>query len=190
MSEEGTGRRKTMSVAREKIVDPRKGLNPTADTLRLLQVLEERGREAVAATQEAYERAQLLAFSEYTEAFRRVEEFLSFCSVVENRVEDMEDEVRQAVMRDVERVKIRCYGMLLKAMGAYLLWMERRGMVNFFAEAVFIFQLATLEEFRKNELSSARPEDLPDYLESLQAEVEGRLKRLIDKSVEIQDFRF
>lgn len=170
--------------------DPRKPTDQVGEALRLLQVLEMRGRQAAEASQESFERAQLLSFAEYTDSFRQVQEFLSFCEVLEGRLEGIDKATQQMVLAEVNGVKMRCYAAMLRAMGAYLTWMDRRGMVNFFAQAVLLNQIDSLEFFRTNVLPEVAASQVPDYLPGLQAEVEAKLKKLLDRCVDIPDFRF
>lgn len=179
-----------MALNPSTFIDPRKGLDPKGDALRLLQVLEQRGRQAAEAARVSQERAALISFAEYAENFRQVQEFLSFCEVLEGRLDVLDIATREIVQKEVTGVKLRCYSALLKAMAAYLGWMEKRGMLNYFAQAVFLTQQEALEYFRVNQLPALPPSMVPDYLPSLQAEIEGALKRLIERSVDIPDFRF
>ncbi len=179
-----------MSGVYRNYLDPRKGSDPTNEALRLLQVLESRGRQAAEAAQVTYERAVLISFAEYAESFRAMQEFLSFCEVIEGRLDDLDEATRDLVAGEVNGVKMRCYGALLRAMGAYLVWIDKRGMVNYFAQAVFLNQLNALEYFREFELPKLPPDAIPDYLPELQTEVESRLKQLIDRSIDVPDFRY
>jgi len=179
-----------MSGVYRNYLDPRKGSDPTNEALRLLQVLEQRGRQAADAANVTYERAVLISFAEYAESFRAMQEFLSFCEVIEGRLEDLDEATRDLVAGEVNGVKMRCYGALLKAMGAYLVWIDKRGMVNYFAQAVFLNQLNALEYFREFELPKLPPEAVPEHIPELQAEVESRLKQMIDRSIDVPDFRY
>ena len=60
-----------------------------SQAVRLLQVLNGRAQDMQAITTDLYERAVLISFSDYADAFRRVQEFLSFCDVIESKLEDM-----------------------------------------------------------------------------------------------------
>jgi hypothetical protein len=177
-------------VAPNQLFDPRKPADPVGEALRLLQVLEMRGRQAAEASQESFEHAQMLSFAEYTESFRQVQEFLSFCEVLEGRLEALDKATREMILTEVNGVKMRCYAAMLKAMGAYLTWMDRRGMVNFFAQAVFLSQIDALQFFREQVLPEIPPNLVPDYLAGLQQEVEAKLKKLLDSCVDVPDFRF
>ncbi|MBX3456595.1 hypothetical protein [Ferrovibrio sp.] len=179
-----------MSGVYRNYLDPRKGSDPTNEALRLLQVLEQRGRQAADAAHVTYERAVLISFAEYAESFRSMQEFLSFCEVIEGRLEDLDEATRGLVAGEVNGVKMRSYGALLKAMGAYLVWIDKRGMVNYFAQAVFLNQLNALEYFREFELPKLPPEVVTPSILELQAEVESRLKQMIDRSIDVPDFRY
>ncbi len=171
-------------------LDPRKAGDPTNEALRLLQVLEQRGRQAADAAHVTYERAVLISFADYAESFRAMQQFLSFCEVIEGRLSELDETTRDLVAGEVNGVKMRCYSALLRAMGAYLVWIDKRGMVNFFAQAVFLNQLNALEYFREFELPRLPPEAVPTHLPELQAEVESRLKQMIDRSIDVPDFRY
>ncbi len=179
-----------MAKAQNQYFDPRKPADPVAEALRLLQVLELRGRQAAETSMETYERAVLLSFAEYTDNFRHVQEFLSFCEVLEGRLESLDAATREMVLSEVNGVKMRCYAAMLKAMGAYLTHMDRRGMVNFFAQAVFLNQLDALAFFREQVLPEIPASLVPDYLPGLQQEVEAKLRKLLDRCVDLPDFRF
>lgn len=170
--------------------DPRKPADPVGEALRLLQVLELRGRQAADASQVTFEHAALLSFAEYTDNFRQVQEFMSFCDVVESRLETLDAATRQMVLAEVNGVKLRCYVAMLRAMGAYLVYMERRGQVNFFAQAVFLNQLDALDYFRSQVLPEIATNLVPETLPALQQEVEARLRRLLERCVDLPDFRF
>lgn len=171
-------------------IDPRGPLDPAADALRLLQVLEQHGRTAADSAQHAFENAALLSFADYAETFRLVQEFLSFCDILEGRLENLNAQTREMVQTEVEKLKLRCFMAMLKAMGAYLMWSEKRGMVNLFSQAVFLIQIEMLTFFREHSLPQIPKSLVPDTFDPLMDEVQGLLKRLMDKSPDMPDFRF
>src|SRR3546814_17673183 len=99
-----------------------------------------------------YEMATLLSFSDYADGFRRVQEFLSFCDVIESKLENIAPSTREPILHEVSAVKMRAFSALLRAMGAYLTVLERRDMINYFAQAVFLMKQDVLADFHDNAL--------------------------------------
>src|SRR3546814_11775698 len=94
-----------------------------------------------------YEMATLLSFSDYADGFRRVQEFLSFCDVIESKLENIAPSTREPILHEVSAVQMRAFSALLRAMGAYLTVLERRDMINYLAQAVFLMQQDVLADF-------------------------------------------
>ena len=78
----------------------------------------------------------------------------------------------------------------LLAMGAYLVALEKRDMINFFAQAVFLMQHDVLAQFHAEVLPEVPPQLVPEAMAGLCEEVMGRLKRLLDRCIDVPDFRF
>src|SRR3546814_5983104 len=96
------------------------GTDPVGQAVRLLQVLNSRATEVQGVTTRMYEMATLLSFSDYADGFRRVQEFLSFCDVIESKLENIAPSTREPILHEVSAVKMRAFSALLRAMGAYL----------------------------------------------------------------------
>lgn len=179
-----------MQDYRQNQIETLQGDTEAAQAVRLLQVLNGRAQDVQGVTTNMFEMATMLPFSDYTDGFRRVQEFLSFCDVIESKLEHMVPRTRDPILHEVTAVKMRAIYALLRAMGAYLLIIERRGVVNFFAQAVFLMQHDTLSEFDRDVLAETPAELVPAGFAELSTEVQQRLKRLIERSIEIPDFRF
>jgi hypothetical protein len=161
-----------------------------SQAVRLLQVLNGRAQDVQAITTDLYERAVLISFSDYADAFRRVQEFLSFCDVIESKLEDMPPATREPILHEVTAIKVRAFHAMLRGIGAYLTVLERRGMINFFAQAVFLMQQDVLAEFRRDVLPNVPPQLIPENMGLLYDEVERDIKLLLDRCVDVPDFRF
>ena len=179
-----------MQDFRQNQIDAIVGQDSVGDAVRLLQVLNERAKEVQSTTTGMYELATILSFSDYADGFRRVQEFLSFCDVIEAKLEHIPAVTRDPILHEITAVKVRAFFALLRAMGAYLTALERRGMINFFAQAVFLVQQDVLTEFRDHTQPSLSPQLIPETMGALGAEVLQRLKRLLDRCVDVPDFRF
>lgn len=175
---------------RQNQIESAVGSDPMGQTIRLLQVLNGRATEVQAATANMHDMATLLSFADYTDTFRRVQEFLSFCDVIESRLEELPASARETILHEVNAVKTRAFIALLRGMGAYLITQEKRGTINFFAQAVFLMQQDVLDDFRKYVLPNLPPQLIPENLNGLYDEVQQVLKRLLDRCVEVPDFRF
>ena len=177
-------------VYRQDRVELATGQDPVGEAVRLLQVLNGRAREVQVATGKMYDSATFLPFADYADGFRRVQEFLSFCDVIESKLNNIAATTREPILREVIGIKIRAYYALLRGMGAYLTALDRRGVINYFAQAVFLMQQDALTDFRQH-VKQDIPRDLsPDMLGALEDEVLQRLKRLLDRCVDVPDFRF
>jgi hypothetical protein len=164
--------------------------NAAGQAVRLLQVLNGRAAEVQAITARMFTLATVLAFSDYADGFRRVQEFLSFCDVIESKLENLPPVTREPILHEVTAVKVRAFHALLKAMGAHLIVLERRGMINFFAQAVFLMQQDVLSQF-SSEIMPGVPEQLvPEAMPALCDEILERLKRLLERCIDVPDFRF
>src|SRR3546814_10113874 len=97
-----------------------------------------------------YEMATLLSFSDYADGFRRVQEFISFCDVIESKLENIAPSTREPILHEVSAVKMRAFSALLRAMGAYLTVLESRNMINYFAPPVFMMPKDGLAAFHHN----------------------------------------
>lgn len=161
-----------------------------SQAVRLLQVLNGRAQDMQAITTDLYERAVLVSFSDYADAFRRVQEFLSFCDVIESKLEDMPPSTREPILHEVTAVKVRAFHALLRGIGAYLTVLDKRGMINFFAQAVFLMQQDVLAEFRRDILPNVPPQLIPENMGTLYDEVEQRMKQMLDRCIDVPDFRF
>lgn len=179
-----------MQDFRQNQIDAIVGQDSVGDAVRLLQVLNERAKEVQSTTTGIYELATILSFSDYADGFRRVQEFLSFCDVIEAKLEHIPAATREPILHEITAVKVRAFFALLRAMGAYLTALERRGMINFFAQAVFLVQQDVLTEFREHTQPDLPPRLIPETMDALGAEVLQRLKRLLDRCVDVPDFRF
>ena len=179
-----------MQDYRQNQVDSIAGQDSVGDAIRLLQVLNDRAKEIQATTTGMHELATMLSFSDYADGFRRVQEFLSFCDVIEAKLEDIPPATRDPILHEVTGIKIRAFFALLRAMGAYLTALERRGMINIFAQAVFLVQQDAVAEFQNHILPDLPPKLVPENMETLGTEVLQRLKRLLDRCVDVPDFRF
>lgn len=166
------------------------GADVAGEAVRLLQVLNGRANEVQAITSNMFTMATILPFSDYADGFRRVQEFLSFCDVIESKLENLPPATREPILHEVTAVKVRAFHALLKAMGAYLVALEKRGMINFFAQAVFLMQLDVLTQFQAEVLPNIPPQLVPDTMGALCEEMIGRLKRLLDRCIDVPDFRF
>lgn len=167
----------------------------TADTaaseaVRLLQVLNGRAQDVHVATVEMSDRAMLIGFADYADAFRRVQEFLSFCDVIESKLDNMPPVTREPILHEVTAVKVRAFHALLRGIGAYLTVLERRGMINFFAQAVFLMQQDVLADFRRDILPNVPPQLIPENMGLLYDEVEQRMKQMLERCIDVPDFRF
>lgn len=171
-------------------VDLAGGADVAGQAVRLLQVLNGRANDVQGVTTRMFTLATILSFSDYADGFRRVQEFLSFCDVIESKLENLPPATREPILHEVTAVKVRAFHALLKAMGAYLIALEKRGMINFFAEAVFLMQQDVLAQFHAEVLPDVPPQLIPEAMPALCEEVIDRLKRLLDRCVEVPDFRF
>lgn len=171
-------------------VDLAGGADVAGQAVRLLQVLNGRANDVQGVTARMFTLATILSFSDYADGFRRVQEFLSFCDVIESKLENLPPATREPILHEVTAVKVRAFHALLKAMGAHLIALEKRGMVNFFAEAVFLMQQDVLAQFHAEVLPEVPPQLIPEAMPALCEEVIDRLKRLLDRCVEVPDFRF
>lgn len=179
-----------MNDYRQNQIDAVGAKDPVADAIRLLQVLNGRALEVQAITTRIYEEATLLPFSDYSDGFRRVQEFMSFCDVIESKLEQIAPQTREPILHEVTAVKTRAFFALLRGMGAYLTALERRGMINIFAQAIFLMQQDVVSDFRDNVLPGLPPNLVPDSVPALFEEVLQILKRLLDRCVDVPDFRF
>lgn len=171
-------------------VDLAGGVDVAGQAVRLLQVLNGRANDVQGVTARMFTLATILSFSDYADGFRRVQEFLSFCDVIESKLENLPPATREPILHEVTAVKVRAFHALLRAMGAYLIALEKRGMINFFAEAVFLMQQDVLTQFHAEVLPEVPPQLIPEAMPALCEEVIDRLKRLLDRCVEVPDFRF
>src|SRR3546814_10903050 len=124
-----------------------------------------------------YEMATLLSFSDYADGFRRVQEFLSFCDVIESKLENIAPSTREPILHEVSAVKMRAFSALLRAMGAYLTVLERRDMINYFAQAVFLMQQDVLADFHDHALPDVPRPLVPDNLPALFEQVGALIDR-------------
>ncbi len=171
-------------------VDLAGGADVAGQAVRLLQVLNGRANEVQGVTARMFTLATILSFSDYADGFRRTQEFLSFCDVIESKLENLPPATREPILHEVTAVKVRAFHALLKAMGAYLIALEKRGLINFFAQAVFLMQQDVLVQFQSDVLPGVPPQLVPEAMPALCEEVIGRLKRLLDRCIEVPDFRF
>lgn len=171
-------------------VDLAGGADVAGQAVRLLQVLNGRANEVQGITARMFTLAPILPFSDYADGFRHTQEFLSFCDVIESKLENLPPATREPILHEVTAVKVRAFHALLKAMGAHLVALEKRGMINFFAEAVFLMQQDVLAQFHAEVLPEVPPQLVPEAMPALCEEIIDRLKRLIDRCVEVPDFRF
>ena len=178
-----------MDQYRQNQVDLAAGADTAGEVVRLLQVLNSRAQEAQRSTSLMYEQATMLPFADYADSFRRVQEFLSFCDVIEAKLEELPAVTREPILHEVTAVKIRAFHALLRGMGAYLTVLERRGMINFFAQAVFLMQQDVIQNFREHTLPNLPPRQVPQQMKELLDEIPQRLKRLLDRCVDVPDFR-
>lgn len=179
-----------MDDYRQNQVDLAAGKDVAGEAVRLLQVLNSRAQEVQRTTGLIYEQATILAFSDYADGFRRVQEFLSFCDVIESKLDNIPPVTREPILYEVTAVKVRAFHALLRGMGAYLTALERRGMINIFAQAVFLMQQEVVLGFREQILPNLPPRLVPDQMKELLEEVPERLKRLLDRCIDVPDFRF
>ena len=175
---------------RQNQVDAAVGDDPVGQAVRLLQVLNSRATEVQGVTTRMYEMATVLSFADYADGFRRVQEFLSFCDVIESKLENIAPSTREPILHEISAVKMRAFTALLRAMGAYLTALERRGMINYFAQAIFLMQQDVLADFRDNALPEVPRQLVPESLPALYDQIGGLLKRLLDKCIDVPDFRF
>jgi hypothetical protein len=171
-------------------VDLAGGKDVAGQAVRLLQVLNGRAGEVQGVTTRMFSLATILSFSDYADGFRRVQEFLSFCDVIESKLENLPPVTREPILHEVTAVKVRAFHALLKAMGAYLIALEKRGMINFFAQAVFLMQQDMLTQFRSDVLPEVPEQLVPEAMPALCDEIIERLKRLLDRCIDVPDFRF
>lgn len=171
-------------------VDVAGGTDIAGQAVRLLQVLNGRATEVQGVTTRMFTLATILSFSDYADGFRRVQEFLSFCDVIESKLENLPPATREPILHEVTAVKVRALHALLKAMGAYLIALEKRDMINFFAQAVFLMQHDVLAQFHAEVLPEVPPQLVPEAMAGLCEEVMERLKRLLDRCIDVPDFRF
>lgn len=179
-----------MQDFRQNQVDLVTGQDQTGDAVRLLQVLNSRAQDVQYTTTRVYETATFMSFSDYADSFRRVQEFLSFCDVIESKLETLPSTTRQPILQEITAVKVRAFFALLRGMGAYLTALERRGMINIFAQAVFLMQQDFLLDFRQNVQPELPQHMISDAMVELEEEVLQRLKRLLDRCIDVPDFRF
>ncbi|WP_370153324.1 hypothetical protein [Ferrovibrio sp.] len=166
------------------------GNDPVSQALRLLQVLNSRATEVQVVTTRMFELATIQSFADYADGFRRVQEFLSFCDVIESKLDNIPPSTREPILHEVSSVKLRAFSALLRAMGAYLTALERRGMINFFAQAIFLMQQDVLEDFRVSTLPEIPRQLVPENLMAVYEQVRGLLRRLLDRCIDVPDFRF
>lgn len=166
------------------------GEDSVGQAVRLLQVLNSRATEVQVVTTRMFEMATLLSFADYADGFRRVQEFLSFCDVIESKLENIPPSTREPILHEVSAVKVRAFTALMRAMGAYLTVLERRGMINYFAQAVFLMQQDVLADFQTHALPDVPRQLVPESLPSFFDEVGAQLRRLLDKCIDVPDFRF
>ncbi len=179
-----------MQDYRQNQVDSVTGEDFAGDAIRLLQVLNDRAKEIQATTTGMHELATVMSFADYADGFRRVQEFLSFCDVIEAKLEHIPPMTREPILHEIIGIKIRAFFALLRAMGAYLTALERRGMINIFAQAVFLVQQDVITEFREQVLPEVPQQLVPESMAALGTEVLQRLKRLLDRCIDVPDFRF
>lgn len=179
-----------MQDYRQNQIDSVTGTDDVGDAIRLLQVLNDRAKEIQATTSRTHDLATVLSFADYADGFRRVQEFLSFCDVIEAKLEHIPPATREPILHEITGIKVRAFHALLRAMGAYLTALERRGAINIFAQAVFLMQQDVITEFREHVQPDLPQQLVPESLEPLGAEVLQRLKRLLDRCVDVPDFRF
>ncbi|MEK9969142.1 MAG: hypothetical protein VW600_08385 [Ferrovibrio sp.] len=166
------------------------GTDIAGQAVRLLQVLNGRAAEVAGVTAKMFTLATILPFSDYADGFRRVQEFLSFCDVIESKLENLPPVTREPILHEVTAVKVRAFHALLKAMGAYLVALEKRGMINFFAQAVFLMQQDMVMQFRADTLPEIPEQLVPEAMPALCDEIIERLKRMLDRCIDVPDFRF
>lgn len=179
-----------MQDYRQNQVDLTTGDSSAGQAVRLLQVLNGRAAEVARVTARTFDTAVYLPFSDYADGFRRVQEFLSFCDVIESKLENMPPVTREPILYEVTAVKVRAFHALLKAMGAYLTVLEKRGIINFFAQAVFLMQQDVLMDFASHGLGEVPEQLVPDAMPELCQDVLAQIKRLLDRCVDVPDFRF
>ncbi|MCW0236441.1 MAG: hypothetical protein OJJ21_22785 [Ferrovibrio sp.] len=164
--------------------------NAAGQAVRLLQVLNGRAAEVQAITGRMFTLATILPFGDYADGFRRTQEFLSFCDVIESKLENLPPATREPILHEVTAVKVRAFHALLKAMGAHLIALEKRDMINFFAQAVFLMQQDVLVQFAADVMPGVPEQLVPEAMPALCDEILERLKRLLDRCVDVPDFRF
>lgn len=179
-----------MQDYRQNQIDVAGGDSSAGQAVRLLQVLNGRATEVAGITARMFDTAVFLSFADYADGFRRVQEFLSFCDVIESKLENMPPVTREPILYEVTAVKVRAFHALLKAMGAYLTVLEKRDMMNFFAQAVFLMQQDVLVEFANSGLTEVPQQLVPDAMPDLCQEILAQLKRLLDRCIDVPDFRF
>jgi len=179
-----------MQDYRQNQVDVTGGDSSAGQAVRLLQVLNGRASDVAGITARMFDTAVFLSFADYADGFRRVQEFLSFCDVIESKLENMPPVTREPILYEVTAVKVRAFHSLLKGMGAYLTVLEKREMLNFFAQAVFLMQQDVLMDFGNNGLSEVPQQLIPDAMPDLCQDILGQLKRLLDRCIDVPDFRF
>src|SRR3546814_2545547 len=81
-----------MQDYRQNQIDSVTGTDDVGDAIRLLQVLNDRAKEIQATTSRTHDLATVLSFADYADGFRRVQEFLSFCDVIEAKLEHIRSE--------------------------------------------------------------------------------------------------
>lgn len=179
-----------MQDYRQNQVDVPGGDSSAGQAVRLLQVLNGRATEVARTTARMFDTAVFLSFADYADGFRRVQEFLSFCDVIESKLENMPPVTREPILYEVTAVKVRAFHALMKAMGAYLTVLEKRGMINFFAQAVFLMQQDMLMEFCGDGMSDVPQQLIPDTMPDLCRDILAQLKRLLERCIDVPDFRF
>ncbi|MFC3677445.1 hypothetical protein [Ferrovibrio xuzhouensis] len=175
---------------RQNQVETAGGTDPVGQAVRLLQVLNSRATEVQGVTARMYEMATILSFSDYADGFRRVQEFLSFCDVIESKLENIAPSTREPILHEISAVKMRAFSALLRAMGAYLTVLERRDMINYFAQAVFLMQQDVLADFHDHALPDVPRQLVPENLPALFEQVGALIKHLLDRCIDVPDFRF
>lgn len=179
-----------MQDYRQNQIEVAGGDSSAGQAVRLLQVLNGRATEVAGVTARMFDTAVFLSFADYADGFRRVQEFLSFCDVIESKLENMPPVTREPILYEVTAVKVRAFHALLKSMGAYLTVLEKRDMMNFFAQAVFLMQQDVLTEFSNSGLTEVPQQLVPDAMPDLCQEILAQLKRLLDRCIDVPDFRF
>lgn len=179
-----------MQDYRQNQIDAIDAQDSVGEAVRLLQVLNGRALEVQEITTRIYEEATILAFSEYSDGFRKVQEFLSFCDVIESKLEHIPSDTRAPILLEITGIKARAFFALLRGMGAYLTALERRGMINIFAQAIFLLQQDVVTDFKDHVLPELPRQLVPEHVPALFAEVLQILKRLLERCVDIPDFRF